>query len=186
MLFIVVVACPNDCSGHGRCVSMKELATLLAVDVYQFDYGTPATVSTTTWDAEMIYGCLCDSSWPVGYGPGETQLSEWFGPDCSLSTSNNSIYFTKLFSSLLTLCVVELERCPSGDNPYTPEVETDCFTVSQRGAPGGFKGKLNNLCQVDCSNRGICDYSTGTCTCFADSWGDDCSMIPNQGTRQSR
>jgi hypothetical protein len=27
---------------------------------------------------------LCDSSWPVGLGSGQTQEPEWFGPDCSL------------------------------------------------------------------------------------------------------
>ena len=28
-----------------------------------------------TWDAMRLYGCVCDSSWPVGLGPGETQES---------------------------------------------------------------------------------------------------------------
>lgn len=37
-----------------------------------------------TWDEDKVYGCVCDSSWSVGLGAGETQEPEWFGPDCSL------------------------------------------------------------------------------------------------------
>ena len=42
---------------------------------------------TTTWDEDMIYGCLCDSSWSVGLGAGQVQEPEYFGPDCGLSKS---------------------------------------------------------------------------------------------------
>lgn len=35
-------------------------------------------------------------------------------------------------------------------------------------------GRYGNLCHVDCSNRGICDYRTGKCTCFTGSWGVAC------------
>lgn len=38
-----------------------------------------------TWDEDKVFGCLCDSSWPVGLGAGQRQEPEWFGPDCSLS-----------------------------------------------------------------------------------------------------
>lgn len=51
---------------------------------HEISYGTIATAGTTTWDADVFYGCVCDSAWPVGFGPNETQLSQYFGPDCSL------------------------------------------------------------------------------------------------------
>lgn len=38
-----------------------------------------------TWDANIMRGCKCDSSWAVGFGKLQRQLSEYFGPDCSLS-----------------------------------------------------------------------------------------------------
>lgn len=63
---------------------------------------------TSTWDEDMIYGCVCDSSWEVGLQAGQTQEPEWFGPDCSL------------------------RHCPSGDDPSTPEDETDCYNVTAR------------------------------------------------------
>jgi hypothetical protein len=42
-------------------------------------------MDTSAWDWNVLYGCLCDSSWPVGYGDGDTQLAEYYGADCSLS-----------------------------------------------------------------------------------------------------
>jgi hypothetical protein len=42
-----------------------------------------AIQSTTTWDEDRMYGCVCDSSWAVGLRSGERQSSQWFGPDCS-------------------------------------------------------------------------------------------------------
>ena len=94
----------------------------------------------TTWDAEVMQGCLCDSSWPVGIGPGERQQPEWFGPDCSL------------------------RRCPTGDDPFTHGVdETDC---SNQTLPSGVVTKNGNKCHVDCSNRGLCDHALGVCKCF--------------------
>ena len=104
--------CERSCSGRGECVSMK---TAAIVDeeyplLEQFQYGQ----NDTAWDSEMIYGCICDSdSWTVGLGAGEYQVSEYFGPQCSL------------------------KRCPSGDDPQTEEDETDC-----EGVNGGNAGNL--------------------------------------------
>lgn len=40
-----------------------------------------------TWDEDKVFGCVCDSSWAVGLGSGDTQEPEWFGPDCSYRKS---------------------------------------------------------------------------------------------------
>jgi hypothetical protein len=29
--------------------------------------------STHTWDEDMVFGCVCDSSWTVGLGSGEVR-----------------------------------------------------------------------------------------------------------------
>jgi hypothetical protein len=111
------------------------------------------------WDARMISGCLCDSSWAVGLEAGETQEPEFFGADCSL------------------------RHCPSNYDPFVGKNETDCFN---KMAPGGRGlGKEGNLCHVDCSNRGICDYQSGTCECFEGFFGRDCHYSSVDNTMKS-
>ena len=76
-----------------------------------------------------------------------------------------------MFAAFL-FCV---ERCPSGDNPYTCEDEEDCNGISQTG--GILVGEFGNKCHVECSNRGTCDRSTGTCTCYLGSIGVACERL---------
>merc|ERR1711988_1170272 len=104
-----------------------------------------------SWDASLSYGCVCDSSWPVGLGYGETQQSEFFGAAC------------------------QFRRCPTGDDPLTWWDETDGYgqsavdSTTLLGAPG-------NLFHNDCSSRGVCDYLTGDCTCFEGFRGINCGI----------
>ena len=144
-------ACPNDCSGHGICVSLRQMARMpnalpLAPNTYY-----EGDDDATTWDEEKLFGCVCDSSWPVGLTSGTRQEPEWFGPDCSL------------------------RHCPSADDPRTVKVETNCWNVTAKGSI--YAGSVGNLCQVDCANRGICDYTTGTCNCFSGYYGSDCTIM---------
>lgn len=144
------MSCPNDCSGHGQCFSMKQLARLSnALPLGPNTYYEGADDSIT-WDEDMIFGCVCDSSWTVGLGDTETQEPEWFGPDCSL------------------------RHCPSGDNSDTAVVEINCFNVTAKDSI--YKGETGNLCQVDCANQGKCDYGTGICQCFSGRFGSDCTI----------
>ena len=101
------------------------------------EYGSQGEQRASAWDYDSLTACICDSSWPVGLGSGETQQSEWFGPDCSL------------------------RRCPTGDDPMTPyKNETDGYAVTAEGGRG--IGRDGNLVHVDCSNQGICNHLTGT------------------------
>lgn len=137
-----------------------------------------------------MYGCVCDSSWTVGLGDGETQEPEWFGPDCSYRKSHYcytcmfaahspspspSLSLTFLSFFLLLLSGLLAGHCPSADNPRTVVVETDCTGVKAKGSL--YSGAAGNLCQVDCANQGICDYATGTCQCFDGQYGLDCALI---------
>lgn len=155
------------CSGHGRCASMRVMALaedampLTNVERSSLLYSAVASANhkgedesegmgyrAAAWDADFIYGCVCDSSWPVGLGVNQTQIPEWFGPDCSL------------------------RHCPSGNDPMTPEDETDCFGVTQSGNKS--PGTRGNKCYVECSNRGNCDHTNGVCSCFPGFAGANC------------
>jgi hypothetical protein len=125
--------------------------------LYRLQSLDDVTITTDTWDYDKIYGCLCDSTWSVGLGYGETQEAEWFGPDCSL------------------------RHCPSGDNPSTEAIETNCSAVTPSGLTvtstnSTIVGEYGNLCQVDCSNQGICDFDTGVCKCFRGHFGNTCGI----------
>jgi len=61
-------ACPNDCSGHGTCESIKELGLLNWK--LRPDYTGFGMSPYTLWDADVGTACLCDS--------------QWLGSDCSL------------------------------------------------------------------------------------------------------
>lgn len=142
--------CPADCSGHGQCLPMSQLATMSNA----LPLSSPTTYvgfeASTTWDSDMIYGCVCDSSWDVGLANGERQEPEYFSPDCSL------------------------RHCPSGDDPRTSANEIDCEGIL---AAGGYGiGSVGNICHVDCSNRGLCNFKTGRCSCFDGYYGEACHL----------
>lgn len=56
--------CYNDCNGRGKCLSLRQAAT------DNDGYGLNRTTVYDLWDADIIYGCVCD------YG--------FSGPDCSI------------------------------------------------------------------------------------------------------
>ena len=150
-----------ECSGRGECRTMKQLASTaehypLSTNTDTSRYNYVPVLDGVTWDGESNMGCVCDSSWVVGLGAGETQQSEYFGPSC------------------------EFRRCPSGDDPTTAPDETDCSFRSTRAYPGGPYngiGEAGNKCHHDCSGRGSCDYRSGVCTCYAGVTGANCGTL---------
>ncbi len=174
-------ACPNACSGHGRCVPLSQMGSERNALPLRATVNYGGNEATSTWDENKIFGCVCDSTWTVGFGSAETQTTSWFGPDCSL------------------------RHCPSGDDPLTTGTgkdETDCRYYRDNGASwmGGVDGDgapnfaspltgidpdlvsgtdygaAGNKCHVDCSNRGICDYASGLCRCFRGFYGEACNL----------
>ncbi|KAK1942072.1 Tenascin [Phytophthora citrophthora] len=60
--------CPNDCSGHGTCEYIEELAS----DTHNRRIGGQSGLTYELWDQEKIMGCVCDGGFE--------------GHDCSLRT----------------------------------------------------------------------------------------------------
>lgn len=141
----------QSCSGRGRCMSIGRLPSnyeALPLTHRRYPYND-VNDTDKSWDAHLGAQCVCDSSWPVGLDPGETQLAEYFGPAC------------------------QWQRCPSGDDPATSWDETDCEGKSQTGGEKGLKG---NKCHVNCSNKGSCNFKTGVCTCDPGFTGHNCGI----------
>lgn len=57
--------CINDCSGHGSCETIEDLAK----DDYDQRVAGTSSFTYTKWDQEKIQGCKCDPYWE-GYGCG--------------------------------------------------------------------------------------------------------------------
>ena len=63
---------------------------------------------------------------------------------------------------------------PQGVTVATPPAP-DARRYGDAGAGPPNAGARGNLCHVECSNRGLCDRSTGSCTCFAGYAGANCA-----------
>ena len=105
------------------------------------DYGYGGDNDPKTWDARLIFGCVCDSSWEVGYGAGQTQVRAWAG--CRTYVHARSRLVPELINVTLNAPLFvknsplqapehfgadcSLTRCPSNDDPRTFDVnEQDC------------------------------------------------------------
>lgn len=73
-----------------------------------------------------------------------------------LPSAGASFIFPSLTAapSLLSLSLPAVE-CPSNKDPL--------------GGQGGAEGR-------DCSGRGVCDYTTGTCVCSSGYFGEACDV----------
>ena len=157
------MSCPGTptCSGRGQCYSIGRLPDVdaalplrlsSAIDVEYINQNSNSSSNSNSseiYDADRGHACVCDSSWSVGLRANETQSAEFFGPAC------------------------DQRRCPSGDDPGTVIDETNCYGIIPMG--GRTAGLVGNLCHIDCSNRGICDYSAGVCKCFDGYTGVACN-----------
>merc|ERR1711871_1457525 len=121
-------ACPNDCSGHGTCESIKELAEMRSYDTNDHDVSTTRVAGSANhhgydasieesysynlWDQDKTMGCKCD---PV-----------YYGADCSL------------------------KKCKYGVDPlfYDHEGVIRQTTVVHVGSGGKSKGDLSGSFKI--------------------------------------
>lgn len=65
------MSCPStdneaQCSGHGSCLSVAELALRTTENEAATDYTYGLSRDQYTWDHDKVYGCNCDDGW-IGY-----------------------------------------------------------------------------------------------------------------------
>lgn len=92
---------------------MKTLATMTTVngEATSYTYGNTAGISSV-WDADMIYGCHCDSGYY--HGPYGGDISDFKGHDCTLL------------------------ECPHGDDPITDFNGPEAQNVTCDATGGSF------------------------------------------------
>lgn len=100
-------SCPNDCSGHGTCESIKELAEMKIYDTNGGDVATAVVAGSTSasasydlsieesysydlWDADKTMGCKCD---PVYYGADCSLMKCKYGVDPLFYDDTDGVVF---------------------------------------------------------------------------------------------
>jgi len=193
VVFATVAAyCPNGCSGHGKCGANDKC------DCYSRIDGEPAWTEAdcskrtcpkdVAWvgdvmganDAHPVVECsnkgTCNSKTGTcacfknyeGIACERTVCPN----DCSkagvcfteekLATEAARTYATPWDSKKHVGCVCDLGR----RGP-------DCSLVECPSGADVLKGKGNESGR-DCSGRGLCDYNSGTCSCFQGYYGTKC------------
>eukprot|EP01041_Mallomonas_annulata_P005129 gene5129-10254_t len=96
--------CPENCNGQGKCQSMNFYATtkdLGTGPIYKYD---------KIWDAHMMYGCNCDSTF---YGPDCSQRRCPKGDDPLTGTGTNTASNPNQFNEIQKL------TCKAGSGSFT-------------------------------------------------------------------
>ena len=113
----------RECSGHGQCLSMAELAPLARTalgDPAPTTYGADPN-NALTWDARKVRGCLCDAGWQ--------------GYDCAERSCPRGNDITLLEADPARLDELQYLRCELADpSAALPGAATVTFALCFRGA----------------------------------------------------
>jgi hypothetical protein len=185
--------CPDDCSGHGTCRSNRDFAYDWAVaKTKQIHDKTETNIEEKfketyfasyddAWDTDKHWGCKCDA----GYR----------GPSCALveCPSAHDPLDDKCVGDSPTITDFQLQYdAPFGATGWEQAYSLKTGTVEESGdlTKSDFNpryildsnGRKVYACYgamsgQDCSGRGICDYSSGTCKCFSGYAGTACEKV---------
>jgi len=164
-------ACPNDCSGHGTCRTNEDFAYDFSIakstqtsggDTFNSFFDEYIATYSGAWDSGMHMGCKCDD----GYR----------GADCSLVECPSSV------DPLDDTCVdggfitdYQLQFDTAVGTAAWMSVYNE--TYNQYNIEGVVYSCFGAQAGQDCSGRGTCDYTTGTCNCFSGYAGTACEGV---------
>ena len=151
----------HTCSGHGQCLNMGQLALRSYKDsdssTDSFTYGLDANVAST-WDSEVIFGCLCDDGWQ-GYDCSEKSCPR--GDDPGTWDQENEL---------------QLVRCEAEGGHFTLTFrQTTTDFIDYNATAQEVETALESLDEID--NVDV-SFSLGDSACFGGF--DSCNMISIQ------
>merc|ERR1719261_52113 len=197
--------CPDDCSGHGTCRSNQDFAYDYAItkteQLLQPGQGVDGNQGSTerfeqnyrvtydnAWDSGMHYGCLCDA----GYR----------GPSCALVECPSSkdalddkcvpiVAIDGTEDEIIKNYQLQYDAAKGASgwsNAFADQPNDSVAIEDGQGTAGTaiqneyFRDGVVYSCfgaqsGQDCSGRGICDYSSGTCACFKGYAGTACEEV---------
>jgi hypothetical protein len=163
-------SCPNGCSGHGTCRSNEDFAYDFSIAKSTQTSGSNTLNSffdeyiatySGAWDSGMHMGCKCDA----GYRGADCSLVE-----CPSSTDplddtcggGDITDYQLQFDAPVGTTAWHSVYSATQDDHHIDNVIYSCF-----GAQAG----------QDCSGRGTCDYTSGSCNCFSGYAGTACEAV---------
>merc|ERR1712031_141902 len=162
-------ACPDDCSGHGTCRSNRDFAydwaiaktTQIQSDKADFTELFKETYFASyddAWDTDMHYGCKCDAGTAI--------------TDCQLQYDApfGGAGWEQAYSDRTGATAPNNEQGDLSASDYNRHYILDDNGRKVYACYGAMSGQ-------DCSGRGICDYSSGTCKCFSGYAGTACEKV---------
>ncbi|KAG6946893.1 hypothetical protein JG687_00016470 [Phytophthora cactorum] len=203
------LSCPNLCSGNGRCISMRDAATL------QDDRNFFVSTTYSLWDADKIMGCQCDPGFtgfdcsqrecPKGDNPlttGQAYAIQDVTCVCNTCTGTFALSFrgrvtanlaSTATSSDLKIAVVAATPLCSTSGTITSIIFTNnpgdlpklqvINNLSNGATVAAGTSQVGTRENAYCSNRGSCDFTTGVCKCVAGFASGDGAMPPLAGRR---
>lgn len=181
--------CPNDCSGHGTCRSNKDFAYDWAVsksneldgtsnDINSFE-GTYLASYDDAWDSGMQYGCKCDDGYrgadcslvecPSSYDPMDDKCVK-------VTTDEDTGVVTEPTTSEIDDFQLQYDVATGSSAwnvAYASETSNNIYHLSDGVLYSCYGGQAGQ----DCSGRGICDYTSGECSCFSGYAGTACEDV---------
>lgn len=124
--------CPNDCSGHGRCMEIQDMP--FQITPHQYETGDFLSQSAHTfastyhkWDAEKTRGCVCDPEY------GDADCSKrmcMFGND--IMDQRDDLTDTRLFQTQFIQMVVNTDDSSASETNTLTSGHTFALTFTSK------------------------------------------------------